>query len=465
MRNGWYTVNGGGGEYVLDHPEGAIREAEELDVLLSEISVPMRLRVFPGNNSMRTNILQEPGKTNGSDLLLPALYYATMETRELPLLYDDGMRAAAGVTLDEFLRFQRATAALACTWLDVAADAGRLAAKATRKSDRKKWLAEQMEWYAPLLSANFIEGMLANLSGLDEPTLGKLLDIFTLKEDGTPAGEGFFPPFHYFIDEKGRRMIAFSPDVLLHMTAQRNLVYVCSKRHRATFDNLVSHEMEPRLLDLAEEEFRRDRNLVIKRNIDWVQAGVSGEFDLLVYDPRSNTAMHLQAKAPIPPQGARMVMRLEGRVAEGFDQLRRFRSLDAPGRNHVLSRILGEPVSDVAVHDVLLMRTGFGTNKVWGQLGDVIPANLQLLHGASEEIIKTTGQLELSRLASRLGTLLSELLVNAKPRWKAGKITLSACNAEGRISLTLPLLRLDPAAIYKARLSLTPDLPRSRHWV
>ncbi|NYV75747.1 hypothetical protein [Streptomyces sp. UH6] len=457
--HGWFTVDGGDGVYVLDHPEGPIREAEELDILLSEISVPARLQVAPLSNSARTNILQEPGKTNGKDLILPALYYAIMETRELPLLYDGGMRAAVGVTMDEFLRFQRATAALACTWLDVAADAGRLAAKATRKSDRNKWLAEQMEWYAPLLSADYVEGMLASLTGLGESTLNKILDIFTLRGDGTPAGEGFFPPFTYFTDEVGRRMIMFSPDVLLHMTAQRNLVYVCSKRQRSTFDNLVSREMEPRLLDLAEMEFGRDRHLAIKRNVEWSHAGISGEFDLLVYDHRSNALMHLQAKAPIPPQGARMVKRLESRVEEGLEQLRRFRSLDEAGRNDVLSRIFGVTISGVEVHDVLLTRTGFGTSKVWQQLGDIIPANLQLLHGASEELYGATGVLELPRMANRLGTLLSELLANAKPRWKAGEITLGESGVEGRISITLPLLRLDPAAILKDRLILTPELP------
>ena len=113
----------------------------------------------------------------------------------------------------------------------------------------------------------------------------------------------------------------------------------------------------------------------------WSAAGARGEFDLLVYDPRDNSVCHIQAKAPVPPQGARMVARLEGRVLEGLDQLRRFRELPESERTRIVTNAVGSAVTDPQlIHDVVMTRTSFGTAAVWNALAG--RSNPPLLKGA-----------------------------------------------------------------------------------
>lgn len=464
VRKGWYEVSPRGSSFVLDQPAGAVREAEERDVLLSEIAVPTRISRLSKDHPARSGILQPPGTPGASPtsnekfVLLPALHYAALGALETDMVGDGGMVAAAGVTVDQFERFQRAVAALALTFLDLAADAGRLAGAATRTRDRELWRGEQMEWYAPCLGAAFVEGMLADLAGLSEEQLDAVLAVFTLGEGGAPAGEGFFPPFWFFDGESGRRLVMFSPDVLLHMTAQRNVVYACSKTDSKTFDRIVSRELEPVLLDVAEQELRRDPAVVVRRNVNWSAAGSSGEFDLLAYDPRENSVCHLQAKAPVPPQGARMVARLEARVMEGLGQLRRFRGLPAGDRDRIVSDAVGLRVTDPSLHDVVMTRTSFGTAAVWRALDGAVPANPPLLKGAVDALFAEAGEARLTDVVARLAGLLDELVAQAAPRWESHELLLGGAGTSW-LALTVPLLKLDPRVIELSRLRLAPSPP------
>lgn len=456
VRKGWYEVAGTDRSFVLDHPAGAVRTAEEKDVLLSEIAIPMRLHPLSPDHPMRTNLLLEPAMTNGRDFLLAKLYYDHFVTLELDLVNDQGMRAIAGVSVQQFRDFQRAIAALASTWLDLAADAGRQAASASTRSGAELWVGEQMEWLAPCISANYIEGMIATLAGLADDEVDRLIKIFTLQEDGRPAGEGFFPPFHYLTHVSGTRFVMFSPDVLLQMTAQRNAVYVFSKTDQKQFDRIVSREMEPRLLEVVQKQFAREPSLVIRTTANWTAGQKAGEFDLLVYDPRANAVCHVQAKAPIPPQGARMVERLEGRVTEGLDQLKRFRSLGAEERDRVLSQILERPIVQPQLHELLITRTSFGTARIWLALGPVVPTNPHLLKGAIDDLLHGSGGFLLPDLMARLGTLLGELVHKAKPDWQSTPVTFGDTQNESQVEVTLPLLKLNHAVIQGARIRFAP---------
>ncbi len=464
IRKGWYEVSARGASFVLDQPMGAIREAEERDVLLSEIAVPTWISRLGKHHPARNGILQPPRRPGASPtgnqkfVLLPALHFAALGALETDMVGDEGMVAAAGVTVNEFERFQRAAAALALTCLDLAADAGRLAGATTRTRERELWRGEQMEWYAPCLGAAFVEGMLADLAGLSAKQLAAVLAVFTLGEGGAPAGEGFLPPFWFFDGESGSRAVMFSPDVLLHMTAQRNVVYACFKTDSKTFDRIVSSELEPVLLDVAEQELRRDPVLVVRRNVNWSAAGSRGEFDLLAYDPRENSVCHLQAKAPVPPQGARMVARLEARVMEGLGQLQRFRELPADDRDRVVSDAVGLPVTGASLHDVVMTRTSFGTAAVWEALQGTVPANPPLLKGAVDAVLAAAGEARLTHVVARLGALLDELVVDAAPRWESHELLLGGAGPS-RLSLTVPFLKLDPRVIELARLRFAPSPP------
>jgi hypothetical protein len=83
-------------------------------VLLSEIAVPTRISRLSKDHPARRGILQAPGTpgqaptSNEKFVLLPALHYAALAALETDMVGDGGMVAAAGVTVDQFERFQRA---------------------------------------------------------------------------------------------------------------------------------------------------------------------------------------------------------------------------------------------------------------------------------------------------------------------------------------------------------------------
>jgi len=228
------------------------------------------------------------------------------------------------------------------------------------------------------------------------------------------------------------------------MLSGRNVPYALNRVDQKTFDDHVSHDLEPQLLKQATPILRRMPNVRVVTNHVWD----GGEIDILAYSTVTNTGLHFQAKAALPPQGARMVQRVEGRSREGLSQLKAFRVLPAEKKDAVLSAALGMPVHDVGLADVLLCRSGIGTHQAWSELGHVLPLNLTLLQAIVD-------QLEREKRSpadfSTVGHQLLDEVCRATIRgWSRGSLTM------GDTTLTLPLLDLDNQALQSYRLRWHP---------
>jgi hypothetical protein len=117
------------------------------------------------------------------------------------------------------------------------------------------------------------------------------------------------------------------------MIHERNLLYVVNKRQRKHFDNIVSQHLEPVLIDEAITEFSRVPNWLVRRNVRWS----NGEVDLLVFDPGSNTALQIQAKAAISAQNARMTRQLEEHTLRAITQIEKLKELSSGELDDLLS--------------------------------------------------------------------------------------------------------------------------------
>lgn len=309
-----------------------------------------------------------------------------------------------------------------------------LAARAVIRPRRSMLQKEVGEWVAPLLNRNHIIGTAAGLSGVDPDKAESIVDLFTLDLDNLKRsgfGEGFFPPFLRL-----ENALLFSPHAVKRMMPERNLLYAMLRTDQERFDNVVSQHLEPALLDDAARYLAAQPDVEVTTNHNWDQ----GEIDLLAFHEPSNSALQLQAKAAVPPQGARMVAQVESRTREAAEQISRFLALESATKDSIASAAFGRPLSAVTWSSGVLARTCLGTQKGWEAIGAYVPLNLVLLRAAVKRL-QESGAFTFANLGTSAEDELASLRAKAALGWQTKDFTLLDTKID------LPLLDLDYASI------------------
>lgn len=444
VHRGLYNISGGNETYTLEHASEAVAAGEARDTVLTELALPFRIssRIDDGRFDALVAKLPTLDLVAAGGIIKELFDHYAVHAYEAPLLSDDAFSAATGASYSEFERFRSGWAAVADFATGMAAAVTRKAHRTGVGVEREGLFDELVEWIAVCLKSDFLSGVVIAVAGLESSKFDALMRFFsTDARSGAVdhAGEGFFPPIVEY-----ESAYQFSPDVLRVMLSGRNVPYALNRIDKRKFDDHVSHDLEPQLLRAAAPIFARVADVQVVTNHGWKR----GEIDVLVYSASTNAALHVQAKAALPAQGARMVQRGEGRSREGLQQLKDFRDLPQAARDGILSTALGTPVRDVAVTDVLLCRSGLGTNKVWAELGDVVPLNLTLLHAVVDQLVK-----EKCSVADfgTVGRQLLEDVCGAVIRgWNPASVSM------GDVTLTVPLLDLDNQALHSYRLRWHP---------
>ena len=159
---------------------------------------------------------------------------------------------------------------------------------------------------------------------------------------------------------------------------ERNLLYAMVRTDKTTFDNVVSSHLEPALIKEAAELLSVLPGVDVRKNVNWD----NGEIDILAYHEASNSAFQLQAKAGVPPQGARMVAQVESRTLEAAKQIERFLGLSGNEKDEICSSAIGRKLSGVSWSSGILVRTCLGTEKAWTGVKGFVPLNPVLLRAA-----------------------------------------------------------------------------------
>lgn len=442
VHRGYYVADGDkDGGFTLSHstPQFAVHEAS--DIILTELSLtfvespaPRLVDRFDRQASMA------PKFDLGVKFHTIKQFYEHYRTHlsEPPILTDEGYRAALGVRRDEFERFRAGLFAYAdyCRGM---ADA--FERRIRREGYRDELWNELIEWVSVNWKETFFLGVLQGMTELGADAIDRLIALFTVdfrsgKKAGRHAGDGFLPPL-----ARLEQSFLFNPDLLRLFLPARNILYTLNRTDRKRYDDLVSQYLEPELLSAAESLFLQFEGIEVVKNYRWS----SGEFDLLVYSPAENAGLHLQAKAAIPPQGARMVQAVEGRMLEGIDQLRQFRELTSEARDEILSAALKRDVHGVRVTDVLLTRSCFGTETVWSKLGDVTALNLPLLRLATKKALGLGRSLSIAGFSQLVSEETGAVLSAAAPRFEAREVPM------GTTVVRLPLLEYDTKAVWSAQ--------------
>lgn len=448
VHRGYYVVEGSvAAGFRLTHTTQRFADHEAIDIILAELSLSFLEAPAP---RFLEHFDRQAKAAPQCDLklkfhLLKLLYeHYLANLNEPPILSEEGYLSAFGTTRKDFERFRACLFSYADYCKGMAAA---LVRRIRQEGFGDALWTELLEWLSVNWKETFFVGVLKGLTGLEFNAIDRLLELFAVDfrnghKSGKHAGDGFFPPL-----ARLEEAYLFSPDLLKFFLPARNVLYSLNRTDRKRYDDLVSHHLEPELIKLAADLFATFSGLRIASNYIWDE----GEIDLLVYCETENVALQIQAKAAIPPQGARMVQAVETRMLEGIEQLRRFRSLRPEQRDEVISKAIGVHARDVEIVEMLLSRSCFGTDRVWSQLETIVPMNLTLLRGILRDARADSDRLSLQTFADRVHQALRRLTQSAHPRFVEREMLA------GKTTIRLPLLEFDAAYLRKEQRRIWAD--------
>lgn len=437
VRRGFFSVERCPSGFVLGHPNEEFVKDEENDILMSEMVLPHELEPPPYPlESCKRMIKTWPVISLDTQVgvLKEAYEHYTKDIFELPLLSDKAFQEGFNFSRTDFIRMRAALMAYADFCLGMADAAEALSVRAFTRPKRETLQREVREWAAPLLSRNHIIGVAAGLSCVEPSAAERIVNRFTIElenVDASGAGEGFFPPFLRLGDS-----LLFSPHAVKRMMPERNLLYTMVRTDKKSFDNVVSSHLEPALIEEAAEFLSELPGVEVRKNVNWEKS----EIDLLAFHEASNSAFQLQAKASLPPEGARMVAHVESRTLEAAKQIECFLGLSGDKKDEICSSAIGRKLSGVSWSSGILVRTCLGTEKAWTGIKGFVPLNPVLLRAAVKRMSEG-GEFTFMNLGEAADEELAHLRSIAVLGWENKSFTLFGEKIE------LPLLNLDSPAI------------------
>ncbi|WP_142847585.1 hypothetical protein [Telmatospirillum sp. J64-1] len=437
VRRGFFSVQHEPSVFALTHPDEEFVKHEENDIVMSEMVLPHDREPPPYPIENCKIMIKDWPYIPGDSLVevLDDAYEHYIENVfELPLLSDEAFDECFGFSRKDFIQIRAALMAYADFCLGMADAAELLSGRAFTRPRRQALQREVREWVSPLLNRNHIIGCAAGLSGVEPDMAERIVDLFTIDLDNldrSGVGEGFFPPFLRLGDA-----LLFSPHAVKRMMPERNLLYATVRTDKKKFDNVVSRHLEPALLEDAARFLATLPGIEVAKNVNWEK----GELDLIAYHEASNSAFQMQAKAGVPPQGARMVAQVESRTLEAAKQIRRFLSLSSDDRDAICSSAIGRKVSGVVWSSGVLVRTCLGTEKAWNGIKGYVPLNPVLLRSAIKKMA-THAEFSFANLGNAVEEELASLRANAVLGWENKSFDLFGTKIE------LPLLNLNYDAI------------------
>jgi hypothetical protein len=427
VRGGWYEVAGSSHDgFRLVHPSEDFAATEARDTVLASVTLPITSRP-PANNSFFDAALRGGWTSSLTAEVRDYVRYFDAVTSEVPLFPDAGWREAFEVAENDFRQFRAFWLALS----EVCLRLGEAVRRRLEAAPEDGALADEyLEWVVPYLRIGFVADLAVATTDLGVEVYDRLLEVYSHRPGGKVGGDGFFPPLHPIGDG-----LLFAPAAVQLMLSSRNAAYGLNRTDPKRFSGVLSAHLEPALLAKASEILDRLSGVEVHESVRYP----GGEIDLLVYEPVSNAALHVQAKAPVPPQGARMTRAVEARVREGLEQLERLRDLPSEEIDRIVGSAVGSDVKDVEVLDLLLVRTCLGTHRVWAELGEVAPANLHVLAAAVTRLRERGAGLP--ALPSEVAAVLDEIVADTTHSWDQEKVNFGAATVE------VPLLRMNDKSL------------------
>jgi Holliday junction resolvase-like predicted endonuclease len=432
VHRGYYTVSENGSCFKLSHRKAQFADSERTDIILTELSRPTIVsRVGADDGHLHELVRAAAGNREQGDLRALAILCRELsdivlhQSVEVSLVGAANFEPLFGVARDEFVRFRAAWCGISQAFLEIAG--------VWRASRDKGSIEEYHEWVAPAMNSNFIGGLAISIAGLAEARFAALMDLFAFSP--TKAGDGYWPPFHHF-----GPAVVFCPDIVIRTLSERNLLYGLNKCDRKRFDDAASRNLEPQLVSAAAKQLRK-LGCEVAEHVAWAH----GEIDLLAADRESGAVVQVQAKAPIPPQGARMTQQVTARSIEGLHQLAAFRAIAPSDQAAVIKSATGLDLTAFDLWDLLLCGASVGGADAWNKLGKAVVCTPAVLALAVEDLLRNNKKLR--SLPVAIQETMSALTQEFSLGWHMETIL-----GLGPIVIEAPMLRLDNTGLRKRAL-------------
>ncbi|MFN5847667.1 MAG: hypothetical protein ACK43K_04195, partial [Chitinophagales bacterium] len=175
-------------------------------------------------------------------------------------------------------------------------------------------------------------------------------------EEHSYCGDGYFPPLIL-----NNQNLIFSPRGCKYMLNINNILYSENKCNKKKFDDYLSKEFEPNLINQVVLLFGKFPELKIFTNCVYK----NGEIDIVVIDDKKGFVLNFQVKATIAPDSSRSVERVSDRVIEAFSQIEAFNKLEVDYKNSFYEKLLKHKFLVKKTNSIVLVRSCAGTEKSW----------------------------------------------------------------------------------------------------
>lgn len=434
---GYFSISGDERSLILSHASGEVAKSEVKDILLNLLTLPLSI-AHPESDKQyfdrQVNTLPTVESEEMIRILAQYSEWFLRNSLECSPLSDAALQATVGISMMQFRKCRAAWLSIAEFHVQMGHAIRRRLENDPQKQDRIG--KEYFEWIAPLLNAGFLEDFVRSASGISSQQYAALMEIYSFDPTNPRnGGEGFYPPFC-----RTSIGLLFSPYAVQRMLSSRNILYATLKSDQKRFDEITSPLLEPHLIDVARSIFCQLNDVEILLNHQWAD----GEFDMLIFRASENCVLHVQAKAALAPEGARMTARMESRVKEALSQLTRFKLLPQTQQDTILSGAFGRALKDVVVVDVVLCWASFGSQAIWEELEQRAPMNVSIL----ANLVTRDKDLSLSNFVNLTHDLINEIVAAAAPVWEDGTLDF------GESKVTVPNLIYRSDALVRYQLAL-----------
>lgn len=354
---------------LLDFANDFVKESELVDKLYSAISLPISFEYNDFNSVKKytdSKAIKRIFDFGDNDLfLINNLFEYHYNTHvNVEVLPKDIIESKLGFSNKEYVKFIASWKAFSDYVITLGRSYYDQVNNENTDEDNSKLWSEYMEWTVCCLNHKILESI-TTISQLSKEKFDLILAYFIeIYSDNTQenfksnsfVGEGFMPPVT-LIDKS----ILFSPLSMRYLLSFNNILYSINKNNRQLFDNEISQELEPVLINQVEYLFSFFTDLECRKNINYADS----EIDLFVLSEKEGLCLSIQVKTTIAPDSSRSVDRVQGRTVEALEQIKKFEKLGIDEQTKLINNTFQTKLKGLKIINLILVRSSAGSDRSW----------------------------------------------------------------------------------------------------
>jgi len=354
-------------KFKLDFPSEAIRDSEIIDKLYCTLTLPVSFKNDSGLQEYTNRKAQNRDNSiTESDLVIikSVFEHHLQNSVNIEVLPNEVLTGHLGFSVEDCAKFSASLKAFSDFFICLARSYNQLANDISSDKEKEGLMAEYFEWSVCCLKYQFLGCFLA-ISEVSKSSFENLLSYFIDEysnktginfHSNSFVGEGFLPPITLIGSS-----ILFSPLALRYLLSFNNILYSINKTQKKLFDNEVSRELEPTLINQAVYLFSKFPELKSRKNVSYP----GGEIDLLVLSESEEVCLSIQVKCTITPDSSRTVARVQQRVTEAMNQIETFEKMDSKEQTNLINTAFETNKQSLRVINLILVRSSAGSSQGW----------------------------------------------------------------------------------------------------